>query len=67
MFDDFGDEMKTQVKCQSAASSWKAVSPRRTYDHGFREDCQGAGMDVRNGRMFEKTLRKQIFLNIKKS
>ena len=67
MFDDFWIEGETKMKVQAAAFSWKAVSPRRTYDYGFREECQGAGMIVRNGRVFEKTRCKQIFLTQRKS
>ena len=40
----------------------KAVAPRHTYDLGFRDVCRGVALDVRNGRLFEKTQRKIIFL-----
>lgn len=50
-----------------SAIAHRAVSPRRTYDYGFRENCHGQALDVRNGRLFEKTQRKQIFLTQRKS
>lgn len=51
--------MKNNLKARSNAM--KAVAPRHTYDFGFKDVCRGAGLDVRNGRLFEKTQRKIIF------
>jgi hypothetical protein len=48
---------------KTPAYATKAVAPRHTYDFGFRDASHGAGCDVRNGRIFEKTSRKVIFLN----
>ncbi len=59
--------MKTNMNHVPGAVAQRAVAPRRTYDFGFREACHGVGMDVRNGRLFEKTQRKQIFLTQRKS
>ena len=59
--------MKTSISFEAAASAQRAVSPRRTYDYGFRQACHGLALDVRNGRLFEKTQRKQIFLTQRKS
>jgi hypothetical protein len=67
MFDDCEKLGTSKMKTECAAFAWRAVTPRRTYDFGFREDCQGVGMVVRNGRVFEKTLNKQIFLTQRKS
>ncbi len=67
MFDDLQHGRNLEMRIQCAAFAWRAVAPRRTYDYGFREDCQGIGMVVRNGRVFEKTLNKQIFLIQRKS
>lgn len=43
------------------ADARKAVAPRHTFEFGFRDECRGASLDVRNGRLFEKTQRKIIF------
>ena len=51
--------MKNCLKARSNAL--KAVAPRHTYDFGFRDACRGVALDVRNGRLFEKTQRKIIF------
>lgn len=59
--------MKTNISFVPAACAQRAVSPRRTYDYGFRQECHGLALDVRNGRLFEKTQRKQIFLTQRKS
>lgn len=59
--------MKTCFNLMPSAIAHRAVSPRRTYDYGFRENCHGQALDVRNGRLFEKTQRKQIFLTQRKS
>ncbi len=67
MFDDLQHGRNLEMRIQCAAFAWRAVAPRRTYDYAFREDCQGIGMVVRNGRVFEKTLNKQIFLIQRKS
>jgi hypothetical protein len=53
--------MKNILKTQ--AKSTKSVAPRHTFDFGFRDSSRGAGFDVRNGRIFEKTSRKVIFFN----
>jgi len=45
------------------AYATKVVAARRTFDFGFRDASRGAGCDVRNGRIFEKTSRKAIFYN----
>jgi hypothetical protein len=32
------------------------------FDFGFRDACHGAGLDVRNGQIYEKNRRKLIFI-----
>ncbi len=39
----------------------KSVAPRRTYDFGYGDNTHGFGLEIRNGRMVEKTVRKVIF------
>ena len=51
--------MKNILK--TAAYATKSVAPRHTFDFGFRDASRGAGCDVRNGRIYEKTSRKVIF------
>ncbi len=53
--------MKNILK--TAVNVTKSVARRRTYDFGFRDVSRGAGCDVRNGRIYEKTSRKIIFFN----
>lgn len=48
---------------KTPADAIKSVAPRHTFDFGFRDASHGAGCDVRNGRIFEKTSRKIIFFN----
>lgn len=48
---------------KTPAYAIKSVAPRHTFDFGFRDASHGAGCDVRNGRIFEKTSRKVIFFN----
>ena len=67
MFDDWKMNMKTNIALEPAACALRAVAPRRTFDFGFRQACHGLAMDVRNGRLFEKNQRKQIFLSQRKS
>jgi hypothetical protein len=42
-------------------SGMKAVAPRYTYSFGFSDDARGAGMEVRNGQIVDKTRRKSFF------
>jgi hypothetical protein len=44
------------------AFATKSVAPRHTFDFGFRDACHGAGLDVRNGQIYEKNRRKLIFI-----
>ena len=67
MFDDWRISMKIFTPLNPPASAQRAVAPRLTYDYGIRETCHGSGLDVRNGRLFEKTQRKRIFLDQRKS
>lgn len=53
--------MKNILK--TPADAKRAVAPRHTFDFGFRDASHGAGCDVRNGRIYEKTSRKVIFFN----
>jgi hypothetical protein len=53
--------MKNILK--TPANATKSVAPRYTFDFGFRDASRGAGCDVRNGRIYEKTSRKVIFFN----
>lgn len=43
------------------ATAIKSVAPNRTYDFGFGNAAYGYGLNVRNGRLIEKTQRKAIF------
>ncbi len=61
IFDDGDCGMKNILK--TAANATKSVAPRHTFDFGFRDASRGAGCDVRNGRIYEKTSRKVIFFN----
>ncbi len=48
------------------AFGWKDVASRKTFDFGFKNECQGWGIEVRQGRLFEKTKRRINFFESKK-
>jgi hypothetical protein len=43
------------------ANAMKSVAPRRPSDFGCGDNTRGFGLEIRNGRMIEKTIRKVIF------
>ena len=59
MFDDLEKAVKNFVT--TPANAMKSVAPRRTYDFGYGDNTHGFGLEIRNGRMVEKTVRKVIF------
>ena len=59
MFDDLEWAVKNFVT--TPANAMKSVAPRRTYDFGYGDNTHGYGLEIRNGRMIEKTVRKVIF------
>jgi hypothetical protein len=40
---------------------FKAVPPGRTFDVGFGDDSHAYGGEIRNGRLFEKNSRRNLF------
>jgi len=53
-----------KMNLQAKDQGYRAVSPAKTFDFGFKARMQSMSMDISCGRLVERTRRSKIFFRL---